>query len=92
MTTLTASLTTLAAHGGDGPWMDGGGPPFPFFLVPLFWLLVIAGFITVAVLGRRRRELRAGRRAGERLLAERFADGSIDEDEYRARRAVLRDK
>lgn len=91
MNALTTTLTQLTTHSG-GPWTDGGGPPSPFFLVPLFWLLVIAGFITVAVLGRRRRELRAGRRAGERLLAERFADGSIDEDEYRARRAVLRDK
>lgn len=90
MNTLSATLTTLAAHGGDGPWMDGGGPPFPFFLIPFFWLLVLATVIALVVLGRRRREARAGRRAGERLLAERFADGSIDEDEYRARRAVLR--
>lgn len=93
MDTLTTSLTTLAAHGGDGPpWVDGGGPPFPFFLFPLFWLLVLGGLIAVAVLGRRRREASAGRRSGERLLAERYADGSIDEEEYRARRAVLREK
>lgn len=96
MTALTAltgltTLTTIAAH-GPGPWGDGGGPHGFLFLVPLFWLLVIGTIITVAVLGRRRREAGAGRRSGERVLAERFADGSIDEAEYRARRAVLRAK
>lgn len=87
MDTITA-LTTVAAQGG--PWNDG--PPFPFFLFPLFWLLVVGGLITLAVLGRRRREAGAGCRAGERVLAERYADGTIGEDEYRARRAVLREK
>lgn len=91
MTTLTTTLHAVAARAGDGPWAHGG-PPFPFFLIPIFWLVVIAAVIGFLVLGRRSREARAGRRAGERLLAERFADGSIDEEEYRARRAVLRDK
>lgn len=92
MSTLTTSLTALAAHGPGGPWAEGGGPPFPFVLVPLFWLLVLGGVLALVILGRRRRDATAGRRSGERLLAERYAEGSIDEDEYRARRAVLREK
>ncbi len=87
-----AHLPTLASiTGGGGPW-DGGGPPFPFVLFPLFWLAVLAVIVALLVTGRRRRERTAGRRAGERLLAERYADGSIDEEEYRTRRAVLREK
>ena len=85
---MNAIATTLATHAG--PW--DGGPPFPFFLFPLFWLLLFAAFVTVALLGRRRRRAEHGARAGERVLAERFAEGSITEQEFRARRAVLREK
>ncbi|GAA1488817.1 SHOCT domain-containing protein [Brachybacterium sacelli] len=93
MNTLTHGLTEIVVAGGEqGPWMDGGGPPFPFFLIPLFWLLVVIAVVLTVVLGRRRREIAAGRRAGERRLAERYAEGAIDEDEFRARRAVLREK
>lgn len=93
MNALTTGLTGLiVAGGGDGPWMNGGGPSFPFFLFPLFWLLVVIAVVTVVILGRRRREAAAGRRTGERRLAERYAEGTIDEDEFRARRAVLREK
>lgn len=76
----------------DGPWTHGYGPPFPFLLFPLFWLVVIAGVITAVVLGRRRREATAGPRAGERVLAERFAQGDITAEEYRSRLAELRSK
>lgn len=90
MNTLITALPELAVHAGDGRWAEGAGPPFVIF--PLVWLLLIGGIITFAVLGRRRREATAGRRSGERLVAERYADGSIDEEEYRARRTVLREK
>lgn len=77
----------------DGPWHGGGyGPPFPFLLFPLFWLLLIGGAITAVVLGRRRREATSGPRAGERVLAERFAQGDITAEEYRGRLAELRRK
>ena len=67
-----------------------GGPGFPFFpLVPILFLAVwILVFRTAAM--RRRRLYPA--RAGEALLAERFARGEIDEPEYRQRRAALRSK
>lgn len=76
----------------DGPWHGGYGPPFPFLLFPLFWLLAIGGVITAIVLGRRRREALAGTRAGERVLAERFAQGEITAEDYRTRLAELRAK
>lgn len=86
-----AQLTTHSLVAGGGPW-EGSGPPFPFVLFPLFWLLVLAAVVTLVITGRRRRERTSGRRAGERLLAERYADGTITEEEYRARRGVLREK
>jgi putative membrane protein len=62
----------------------GGGIWFPVF--PLFFLAL---WITVFVLfGRRWRH--SDRRAGESVLAERFARGEITENEYRERREVLR--
>jgi putative membrane protein len=67
-----------------------------FFLIPLFWIALFA--ILFATVGRRWRRNawayrggwdQAGRRA-ESTLAERFAQGDIDEVEYRARLEVLR--
>lgn len=75
----------------DGPW-HGYGPPFPFLLFPLFWLLIVGGVVTAVVLGRRRGRLTAGPLAGEKVLAERFAQGEISAEEYRARLTELRVK
>jgi putative membrane protein len=62
---------------------------FPFFLIPLFffgfWVII---FVTV---GRRWRH-HPGHRTGESILADRYARGEIDEQEYRQRRATLRSK
>lgn len=77
-------------HGG-GPY-GGDGPPFPFFVIPIFWLLLLGGIALAVILGRRRRDRVSAERAGERVLAERFAAGEIDDSEYRTRRAVLREK
>jgi len=83
----TYTLTEIATN-----WnYDGDGPPFPFFLIPLFWLLIFATIITFVTVTRRRRDTTAGRRSGERALAERYAAGEIDADEYRSRRDVLRE-
>jgi hypothetical protein len=62
---------------------------FPFFpLIPLFFIgLWAVVFFTV---GRRWRA--HPRRSGEAVLAERYARGEIDEQEYRERRTTLRRK
>lgn len=90
-------LTTLATH--PGSWHDGGGAPgyWPVFpiMFGLFWLAVLgAGFYLV----RRRMTVSAAATAAasdpmakaQELLAERFARGEIDEDEYLMRRSALR--
>jgi len=81
-----------------------GGPGFGFgwiffFLIPLFWIGLI---VLVVSLARRRRGHWGGpwahghygafaaARGAESTLAERFAQGDIDEKEYRARLEVLR--
>ncbi|PJJ61539.1 SHOCT domain-containing protein [Compostimonas suwonensis] len=99
LTALTAAAAGgLAEHAG-GPW--GAGFGWLFFLIPVFWILVIA--LVVTLVGRRRWR-RAGwdggpggpgfapwaRGGAESTLAERFAQGDIDEVEYRARLEVLR--
>jgi putative membrane protein len=75
-----------------------GGPGFPgaiafFVLIPLFWLGLAALLVGLT----RRRWRRggghpafAGPRGAQATLAERFAQGDIDEQEYRARLEVLR--
>jgi putative membrane protein len=85
--TLFASDTAqvLLAHNGDGP---GGWWP----IIPILWLLVIGAIVTAIVLTRRRNCALAGPRAGEDRLAERFAAGEITEQEYRERRAVLKEQ
>lgn len=97
----TAVLTGLAAHPGWGP--GGGGFGWLFLLIPLFWIVVVVALF--ALLGRRWRRGWAGpyaaptgpagygqtdARSAEKTLAERFAQGDIDEVEYRARLEVLR--
>lgn len=60
----------------------------------LFWtLLVVAGVLIVRTLNRSAEAPHppAGRPVPDEVLAERFARGEIDEDEYRRRAAVLRE-
>ncbi len=76
--------TAVLAHdrwGDDGPW-----PWFP--IIPLLFITLWV----VVILTLRRRWQHCGARSGEQVLAERYARGEIDEDEYRARRSVLRRK
>ena len=88
----------IAAHVG-GPFV---GFHWAFLLIPLFWILVIV--LIFGVFGRRWRRhawqngyghhghwaAQAAARSAESTLAERFAQGDIDEKEYRARLEVLR--
>jgi putative membrane protein len=58
----------------------------------LFWGVVILGVIAlIRHLGRANRSVAEARPAAEHLLAERFARGDIDEQEYLERLDVLRE-
>jgi len=91
MTTGAAVLEAAHEHVGWGwGWGWGGGW---FLLIPLFWIIVLG--LVFAFAGRRWRraawaERTQGARSAESTLAERFAQGDIDETEYRARLEVLR--
>lgn len=85
---MTTQLSTLAITAGDR-W-DGDGPPDFWPVFPIAWFLIVVGAIVAAIYVSRRNRAAAGSRAGEARLAERFAAGEIDEEEYAARLAVLR--
>jgi len=85
ITTLVTSATVVADR-----W-HGDRPDF-WWIFPILWFLVIAGGIVAAVVFTRRNREAAGPRAGEAVLAQRYAAGEIDEEEYTARLAVLRRK
>jgi putative membrane protein len=88
---MTTALVATEHHDGWGPWGDDGPPAYwPVF--PLLWLCLVAAAIVRAVVLVRRSRAAEPRRAGERHLAERYAAGEIDEQEYRARRDVLRER
>lgn len=88
---MTTMLTTLTTHDGWGPWGHDGPPAYwPVFGI-VWFLLVAAAIVTAVVLVRRGRQAEP-RRVGERTLAERYAAGEIDAEEYRARRDVLREQ
>jgi putative membrane protein len=89
-TLLAAAPMGVAMHPGWGP-----GFGWWFLLIPLFWILFFVLLFTL--LGRRWRRsappwVMAGApgRSAEATLAERFAQGDIDEVEYRARLEVIR--
>src|SRR5215471_11496632 len=80
-----------------GSGMSGWGYGLMTVSMILFWGAVIFGLVAlVRYAGRSGQPPAAPPRspdspqAPERLLAERFARGEIDEEEYRQRRAVLR--
>jgi putative membrane protein len=83
--TLTAlNAITLADHGWGhhGSW---------WVLFPIFWFLFVATVVTFIILNVRRRGRLSGQRAGERRLAERYASGEIDDQEYKTRLATLKE-
>lgn len=91
---MFTALAPLAAP-PVGPWTGGYGPGPFFLLIPLIWLVVIVGL--VLLFGRRARRrfgadgpAWAAGPSAEATLAERFAQGDIEEVEYRARLEVLR--
>ncbi|GAA2616768.1 SHOCT domain-containing protein [Actinomadura fulvescens] len=90
-------LMTMATQLHPGPWHEDGAtdapawwPVFPITF-GLFWVaVVVAGFYLV------RRRIAAGAAQADPMtraqsvLAERFARGEIDEDEYHTRLSTLR--
>jgi putative membrane protein len=77
-------FTTLLLASHD--WHHHGHGAGLWFLFPL--LVIVA----VLLLVRWRRPWHGGGPNGTSVLAERFARGEIDESEYRARLAVLRER
>lgn len=98
---MSATFAAVAAHypgWGGGAW-GGPGLGLWFLLIPLMWIALFA--VLFAVFGRRWRRAaaengygpyarRSPARQAEATLAERFAQGDIDETEYRARLEVIR--
>lgn len=88
-------LSVLAQMMDRGEMGDGGGHWWAW-LIGAVVLLVLVGLVVFAVV---RMTAASGttvskpseRRSAEDLLAERFARGEIDEEEYRRRRDALRD-
>ena len=77
-------FTTLAA---TAPYWHGGGAPFhPVPVFPVVLVLLLVGFLVVGLLRRGSWRARADARS---VLADRFARGEVDDEEYRARRSEL---
>jgi putative membrane protein len=72
-----------AQHGGPGLW-----PWLWVSWMVLFW----GGLLAAGVYFLRRRPARTAGPSAEEVLAERYARGEIDAEEYRQRRVVLRER
>ncbi len=83
--TLTTLDTITLAH---RDWGDHGGW---WVIFPIFWFLFITTVVTLFIVNARRRGRLSGQRAGERKLAERYAAGEIDDQEYKSRLATLKE-
>ena len=82
MQTLMTTMFATWHHDGPGWWI---------VFVPLFWIAVV---VAVILLFRSRgpwgpRPAAEPRETALDVLERRYAEGAIDEDEYRRRRAVL---
>jgi uncharacterized membrane protein len=95
---MLTMLATQVTEMGPGHWHDGDAPAFwPVFPITfgLFWLAVLG---TAFYFIRRRMNTTATATAAaadpmakaQSVLAERFARGEIDEDEYLMRMSALR--
>ena len=74
---------TLTPPDNDGGWYPG------WWWVWIFWIVALAAILVgcYALAGRRRRTFRGD---AEAVLAECFAGGDIDAEEYQRRLAMLR--
>lgn len=85
----------IGMHWEYGYGMGGWAAVSMTVTVILFWLLLIAAIVALLRSITRGQRFRAGRGStgpgtAEQVLAERFARGEIDEEEYRRRLDVLR--
>ena len=80
---LTASTIVTGFSAGEGP-------PAYWPIFPSAWFLILTTLAVVTFLVVRRNRAEAPRRAGEARLAETYAAGEIDAEEYRSRLSVLR--
>jgi len=76
-------------------WHDGWGPGAWIamaFVMLVFWTIVVAAIIALvrSNLGRGHDHISGRADDAERILAERFARGEIDADDYKQRRDLLR--
>lgn len=86
MNTHTMDALVLSAD----RW-NGDGPAFwPIF--PIIWFLMILTVAYLVIRWGRRNRAQCSTASGEARLAERYAAGEIDDQEYREKRAVLREK
>lgn len=81
---LTATMLTTTAL-ATAPYWHGGG--FPFFVFPAFFFF--AFLVVFLVFGVLRRGSWRARSDARSVLADRFARGDIDADEYHARLSEL---
>ena len=94
LASLAPAALAVYPHGPGA--MGFGGFWWLGILIPLFWILVLV--LVFSLFGRSmRRRMRehgpmhhASSRSAEATLAERFAQGDIDEKDYPARLEVLR--
>jgi putative membrane protein len=72
-------------------WYGHGGGPGPWLFMGLFWLVLLGLVIwaVVRLLPNRGAPPTGGVDSPEEILDRRFARGEIDEETYRAQRAVL---
>jgi putative membrane protein len=75
-----------------GPGMTGSGYALMTIGMVLFWALVIFGVVALIRFFTRADQPPTTRSTPEQLLADRFARGEIDEQEYHHRLDVLRDR
>ncbi len=75
-----------------GSGTNGVGYALMTLSMVLFWALVILGVVALVRYLARNDRPTAARPTPEQMLAERFARGEIDEQEYHQRLDVLRDR
>lgn len=82
---MVPALADMDWGWGHHSWWGGG-------LMMLLWVLLVVAMVVVLVRAFDRRDPAAPTADAEQVLAGRYARGEIDETEYRARLAVLKER